>query len=554
MAKNLVIDISHWDGDIDLHAWKKKWNLWGVIIKVGGRETGLGRYKDSNFERSYKKAVAEGLHIGAYYYTVTTDTTNAKTDAEHFASLLSGKNFDLPLYFDIEDARQFNLSRRVLTDVIVTMCSNLKSLGYYSGLYTGGSAWLNNMYNEELIKYADWIAWWTAQWPTRAGDIGMWQQGGMRLSDGHIVYADVSGYTDCDWCIVDYPSIIKNSSVDIPETKPIETTKINDKIVERSVAAKLGTADAVIKVAEGELGYYAPNDPLSGSKYGRWMAQKTGESWMAGPSKSIWWCCMFVSWVLNQAGVVVKGFPSQNTDVALNGGAKNYLVNDKTKIRRGDILIFDWNWSTAATDHIGFAKSAPVGGYVSTIEGNVSNSVQNKTRALSTIRYVVRPQYADSDQGHTVIYADNEPVAYISEPAESSVEPCNRLGGELRIDGEIGRYTILDWQTQLGTPADGEISGQIFKNYCFYPSLVDGAVSWDENGSTLIRTVQEFIDEHPEDDKEYQDGIWSYHTSKAIQTWLIDHGYSCGPSGADGWFGSDSAKALQRSLNDCKWK
>lgn len=534
MAKNLVIDISHWDGDIDLHAWKKKWNLWGVIIKVGGRETGLGRYKDSNFERSYKKAIAEGLHVGAYYYTVTTDTANAKTDAEHFAGLLSGKNFDLPLYFDIEDARQFNLSRRVLTDVIATMCSRLKTLGYYSGLYTGGSAWLNNMYNEELIKYADWIAWWTAQWPTRAGDIGMWQQGGMRLSDGHIVYADVSGYTDCDWCIMDYPSIIKNSSVDIPETKPVETVKVSDKIIETSVAAKLGTADAVIKVAEGELGYYAPNDPLPGSKYGRWMAQKTGESWMAGPSKSIWWCCMFVSWVLNQAGVVVKGFPSQNTDVALNRGAKNYLVSDKTKIRRGDILIFDWNWSTAATDHIGFAKSAPVGGYVSTIEGNVSNSVQNKTRALSTIRYVVRPQYDSS--ANTDISS--------SKP---EIEPCNKLGGELSVDGDIGYYTVLDWQDQMGTPADGEISGQIYSNYRFFPAVLDRVLSWDRHGSDLIRAVQQKVNA---DD----DGIWGYHTSKAIQTWLIDHGYSCGTSGADGWFGSDSAKALQQSLNDGKWK
>ena len=34
--KELVIDVSHWDGDVDYEAWKKKHNLWGVIIKAGG--------------------------------------------------------------------------------------------------------------------------------------------------------------------------------------------------------------------------------------------------------------------------------------------------------------------------------------------------------------------------------------------------------------------------------------------------------------------------------------------------------------------------------------
>lgn len=102
---------------------------------------------------------------------------------------------------------------------------------------------------------------------------------------------------------------------------------------------------------------------------------------------------MFVSWVLAQANVKVKGFPSQNTDLALNGGAKNYLV-DKNQVKRGDILIFDWNWATADTDHIGFATGSAYNGYVDTLEGNVSNSVMRKTRALSTIRYCIRPQYA----------------------------------------------------------------------------------------------------------------------------------------------------------------
>jgi hypothetical protein len=374
----LVLDISKYDSDIDLAAWKQKHNLWGVIIKAGGHETGLNRYTDSWFERHYANAKAAGLHIGFYYYTVSTNTTDAIKDAEHFANILKGRKYDLPCYMDVEDNRQFALPARNLTDVIKAFCDKLIQLGYYAGLYTGGSAWLNNMYRNELDKYANWIAWWRAKWPYEAGDIGMWQQGGMRYSDGMIVYDDVSGFHDVDWCVVDYPSRINNGDTSYEE--------------DETVPSSGGTADDVISIAEGELGYYAPNDPERGSKYGRWMAQITGEDWMAGPSVEIWWCCMFVSWVLNKAGVEVAGFPSQNTDLALNGGANKLLV-ERTSIKRGDILIFDWNWGTATTDHIGFAKGSLVGGYVETIEGNVSNSVQNKTRALSTIRYVIRPKY-----------------------------------------------------------------------------------------------------------------------------------------------------------------
>lgn len=56
---------------------------------------------------------------------------------------------------DVEDPRQFQLSKRTLTDVIKTFCDVLDKKGYIGGVYTGGSAWLNNVYREELFKYAN---------------------------------------------------------------------------------------------------------------------------------------------------------------------------------------------------------------------------------------------------------------------------------------------------------------------------------------------------------------------------------------------------------------
>ena len=501
MERKLVIDISHWDGNIDLNAWKRQRGLWGVIIKAGGNETRLGRYRDPNFEQNYRKAKEAGLHIGYYYYSVTTSTSEAIKDAEHFAGLLRGKSFDLPTYMDVEDRRQFELSKRALTDVAKAFMNKMNELGYYGGIYTGGSAWLNNFYYEELLPYADWIAWWRGQWPSECGDVGMWQQGSIRLSDGDIRFDDEEGYTDCDWCIVDYPSKINGKD-----------EKKEDKKEE-----KQGTAESVIAAAEGELGYYAPADPERGSKFGRWLAELTGEEWLAGPSVEIWWCCCFVSYCLDRGGVVMKGFPTYNTDIALANGGRNYLV-DKNQVRRGDILIFDWNWSTSSTDHIGLSLGSASGGYVNTIEGNVGNAVKHMNRSLSQVRYCLRPHYADAPQ-----------------PAPQKLD----------IDGIAGFLTVKALQEAVHSPyVDGVISGQVKSNYRYFNGIA--SVSFDGgSGSMCVKLLQEKIGAGI-------DGIWGRETSEKLQRYLQKKGYDIGKDGIDGYFGSSSVCALQRCLNDGK--
>lgn len=515
--RKLVLDVSKWDTNIDFPAWMKKHGLWGVIIKAGGQENNLGRYKDSMFDIHYRNAKAAGLHIGAYYYSVAWNESTAKLDAQHFVNIIKNYEFDMPLYIDMEDSEQLAVGKNKLTNTAVAFMDIVAANGYKSGIYTGGNAWLYQFDNGRLLPYADWIAWWISHWPDQAGDIGMWQQGSMNYNTGKIALDDVSGNVDCNWCAIDYPAQIKQNP---PKKETTKKTKI-EPIVKPGP-----TADDVIRIAEQELGYYAPNDPEPGSKYGRWMAKKTGESWMAGPSSEIWWCCMFVSWVLDQAGVKVPGFPSQNTDLALGNGAKSKLVKRVQDIQRGDILIFDWNWATDATDHIGFAKASPSGSTLSTIEGNVGNAVQNKTRNLNTIRYVIRPDYGGSS-------------------VEQDIVNNNKNGGKLVVDGSAGYNTILDWQDQLGTPCDGEISGQDYSLWEYFAGV--SKVTWEGSGSALVRAIQEKVGVDP-------DGIWGYDTSGGIQQYLVDHGYSVGNAGVDHYFGGDSVRGLQQSLNDGLWK
>ena len=110
----------------------------------------------------------------------------------------------------------------------------------------------------------------------------------------------------------------------------------------------MATAEDVLNIARGELGYYAPDDPEPGSKYGRWMADITGEEWLRGPSR----CCCFSSWCLAKAVVEVPGFPSYNTDLVLSANPPRVPLSQALP---GDIVIWDWD-GNGTTDHIGIIE------------------------------------------------------------------------------------------------------------------------------------------------------------------------------------------------------
>ena len=102
------------------------------------------------------------------------------------------------------------------------------------------------------------------------------------------------------------------------------------------------------------------------------------------------------------------------------------------------------------------------------------------------------------------------------------------------------------WQEQLGTYADGVISGQVADLYQYrrnvYSIEHDGG-----SGSQRVEAIQAKVGARV-------DGIWGRKTSTKIQQWLVDNGYDVGSAGVDGYFGHDSVCALQMSLNDGKWQ
>lgn len=115
--------------------------------------------------------------------------------------------------------------------------------------------------------------------------------------------------------------------------------------------------------------------------------------------------------------------------------------------------------------------------------------------------------------------------------------------GKIAVDGVMGFETILKLQEKINSPyRDGVLSGQLIGAKPYLKSVTN-AVHFDNGcGSTTVKKLQEMVGADA-------DGYWGYNTSKAVQTFLVNAGYSVGPDGIDGYFGPDSVTALQNWLN-----
>ena len=100
MSQRFGIDVSRWQGSFDFARAKSKEGVEFAIIKAGGADSGL--YKDSQFEANYKKCVECRLPKGAYFYGNARSTAEAKKEAGYFLSLLKGKKFEYPVFYDVE--------------------------------------------------------------------------------------------------------------------------------------------------------------------------------------------------------------------------------------------------------------------------------------------------------------------------------------------------------------------------------------------------------------------------------------------------------------------
>lgn len=211
--KKFGIDISAWQGSFDLERAVKEDGVEFVIIKGGGGDADL--YRDSRFVENYNKAKKLGIPVGCYFYSKATSTDKAKDEVEYFYSkCLKGRQFELPVYLDVETKAQAELGKKALTDIVDVWLDTLQRKGFWVGVYSYTDYIVNNLDDSRLQRYAHWVAEWSTQcrYKGNEGVFGMWQYGG---EYNRLRSTQVAGKqpVDQNYMMIDYPSLIKKAGL-----------------------------------------------------------------------------------------------------------------------------------------------------------------------------------------------------------------------------------------------------------------------------------------------------------------------------------------------------
>lgn len=170
------------------------------------------------------------------------------------------------------------------------------------------------------------------------------------------------------------------------------------------------------------------------------------------------WCACFASCILMMADAKCAGFPGvycpTMRDAGVAAGAAVSIANAKA----GDVAYFNWDANTRA-DHVGIVESVDANARtITSIDGNVSNSVGRRTRRWGEVLTIVRPTYAKEEEWMVYGFAQVK-----NGSSGNAVRMCQaalniRNGAGLLVDGACGPVTveaIKRWQRKVGLYADG---------------------------------------------------------------------------------------------------
>lgn len=225
------IDVSVHNGNID---WQKVKNagIQFAILRAGyGRELSQ---KYAKFEENYRNAKVAGIPVGAYWYSYAMTEDEARLEADVFLSVIKGKQFEMPVYFDLEEKKQFDLGKEKVSAIMRAFLEKVEKAGYFVGLYGSASSLTTHTADDIKSRYTIWLAHWTDK-TNYSGAYGIWQYSSGGTVDG------ISGNVDLDTAYTDFPAIIKNKKlngfgneqISTPEpdaTSANVTVKIGDKI------------------------------------------------------------------------------------------------------------------------------------------------------------------------------------------------------------------------------------------------------------------------------------------------------------------------------------
>lgn len=362
MAEIKGIDVSRWNGKID---WKTvaNYGMGFAILRI----TEKGNIVDSTFEPNYKGCIENKIPVGVYKYSYATTIAQIKNEANVVIKTLNKRKLDYPVFLDIEDKCQENLSDSLMMKMIEAFRAIIVKAGYKFGIYCGYS-WYQYQLPEGAKKYDCWVARYPnndtgelqerLRVPASTGVIG-WQYSSKATIDGIPTKVDRSVF---------YKDYSKSSTTSTNSPKP--TTIQGSDTMNKDKAI-----DALIATAQAEIGYMEKksnaqlddkNTNVGDGNYTKyWRDLKP--IYQGQP-----WCAVFVSWIMYKTfglETAKKLLKHENDFPYVYCPTLGARFTKYANPQRGDIVIF---YRNGTFTHTGIVTKVE-GDKFYTIEGNTSN-------------------------------------------------------------------------------------------------------------------------------------------------------------------------------------
>ena len=424
------IDTSKWQASKVDYVEAKKAGYQFVFLRIGYNKT-----KDKCFEADYASAVKAGLKVGVYFYTLSTTEAQAVADATRVLGWLNNRHLDLPVAFDLEDAKQKSKSRKEVNSAMYNAFAGKIKPKYDCMLYTG-EYYFNNYIEKSAISDKVWIAKYSVNRPSVDRDIHFWQYTSSAYSTDFY-----KAKLDRNYMLIDVLEDEKNSQ--------------RDNIV-ATAKAWIGRNEADGSHKE-IIDVYNNHKPLARS-----YAVKYTDSW----------CATFVSAVAIKAGCtdIIPTECSCQKMIDLFKKIGCWCEDDAHVPHIGDIIFYDWQDSGAGdntgwSDHVGIVIEVSQN-QIKVIEGNYDNAVKIRTIAVNgkTIRGYGLPSYSDEKISNpyavpTKSLKRTYPMTKGNDVKWVQWELFQRgYLAEKEIDGAFGNDTknaVISYQKHHGLQPDG---------------------------------------------------------------------------------------------------
>jgi GH25 family lysozyme M1 (1,4-beta-N-acetylmuramidase) len=116
------IDVSFAQGKVD---WTKVKADFAIIRAGYGREVSQ---EDSQFKNNYAGCKSNDIPCGVYWFSYAESAEDAKREAKACMEVIKGKQFEYPVFFDLEEGFQFDRGKSFCDSLVKAFCGELEAV------------------------------------------------------------------------------------------------------------------------------------------------------------------------------------------------------------------------------------------------------------------------------------------------------------------------------------------------------------------------------------------------------------------------------------------